>query len=71
MFLKDQQIDVTKIDTSSDRVLQDESHSIMDKIYHEGQSNLEDDSKLEILKKAWNAEGSPFAGTKFDPSVLG
>ena len=23
-----------------------------------------------ILKKAWDAEGSPFAGTPFDPSLL-
>jgi len=24
----------------------------------------------EILKKAWNAEGSPFKGTPFDPSLV-
>ena len=23
-----------------------------------------------MLKKAWNAEGSPFAGTQFDPSKI-
>jgi hypothetical protein len=23
-----------------------------------------------MLKKAWNAEGSPFAGTPFDPSRI-
>ena len=23
-----------------------------------------------MLKKAWNAEGSPFAGTQFDPSRI-
>ena len=24
----------------------------------------------EMLRKAWDAEGSPFKGTPFDPSVL-
>ena len=25
---------------------------------------------MEMLKKAWDAEGSPFKGTPFDPSKL-
>lgn len=25
---------------------------------------------IEILKKAWNADGSPFKGQEFDPSIL-
>lgn len=25
---------------------------------------------IEMLKKAWNAEGSPFKGKEFDPTVL-
>lgn len=25
---------------------------------------------MEILKRAWNADGSPFKGKEFDPSVL-
>ncbi|XP_035737597.1 nudC domain-containing protein 3-like [Vespa mandarinia] len=24
----------------------------------------------EIMKKAWNAEGSPFQGTSYDPSII-
>lgn len=23
-----------------------------------------------IMKKAWNAEGSPFEGTSYDPSII-
>lgn len=50
--------------------MEDEGRAIVDNIYKEGQHNIENDKNLEMLKKAWNAEGSPFAGTKFDPSVL-
>ena len=35
----------------------------------EDSSNAEQDIE-KILKKAWNAEGSPFQGTPFDPSVI-
>lgn len=35
-----------------------------------GEKTSEDIEKEELLKKAWNAEGSPFAGTPFDPSLV-
>uniref|UniRef100_A0A1B6KVN7 CS domain-containing protein n=1 Tax=Graphocephala atropunctata TaxID=36148 RepID=A0A1B6KVN7_9HEMI len=35
-----------------------------------GLESLEHQEKLNLLKKAWNIEGSPFQGTAFDPSVL-
>ncbi|CAF0781724.1 unnamed protein product [Brachionus calyciflorus] len=35
-----------------------------------GLPTIEEQRNIEILKKAWDAEGSPFRGTPFDPSVL-
>lgn len=35
-----------------------------------GLPTSEEQRNLELLQKAWNAEGSPFKGTPFDPSVL-
>ncbi len=35
-----------------------------------GLPTSEEQRNLEMLQKAWNAEGSPFKGTPFDPSVL-
>lgn len=33
-----------------------------------GLPTTEEESQQEMLKKAWNAEGSPFKGQPFDPS---
>ena len=35
-----------------------------------GQPTSEEISNEEMLRKAWDAEGSPFAGTPFDPSAV-
>ncbi|KAI8435752.1 hypothetical protein MSG28_003989 [Choristoneura fumiferana] len=35
-----------------------------------GLPTSDDIRNIEILKKAWNADGSPFKGKEFDPSVL-
>ena len=46
----------------------------MRKIVHEqnlkqrGLPTTEEQEKIDMLKKAWNAESSPFKGTPFDPS---
>lgn len=33
-----------------------------------GLPTTEEEKQQEMLQKAWNAEGSPFKGTPFDPS---
>ena len=33
-----------------------------------GLPTSEEEKQMEMLKKAWNAEGSPFKGTPFDPT---
>ena len=35
-----------------------------------GLPTTEEQSQLEALKQAWNAEGSPFKGQPFDPSLV-
>jgi hypothetical protein len=30
--------------------------------------STEEEKKMEMMKKAWDAPGSPFKGTPFDPS---
>jgi hypothetical protein len=35
-----------------------------------GMPSTEEEEKMEMMKKAWDAEGSPFKGTPFDPSKL-
>ncbi|PHJ15249.1 hypothetical protein CSUI_010940 [Cystoisospora suis] len=35
-----------------------------------GEKTSEEIAKEELLRKAWNAEGSPFSGTPFDPSLV-
>ncbi|PFH38114.1 NudC family protein [Besnoitia besnoiti] len=35
-----------------------------------GEKTSEEIEREELLRKAWDAEGSPFSGTPFDPSVL-
>jgi len=35
-----------------------------------GLPTTEEEQQQELLKQAWNAEGSPFKGTPFDPSQL-
>ncbi|XP_063534131.1 nudC domain-containing protein 3 [Cydia strobilella] len=70
-------IDLDKIDCS--RPLNELPEDHIDKV-RELQWNQEQKLKglptsdeiknIEILKRAWNAEGSPFKGKEFDPSVL-
>ncbi|XP_023947863.2 nudC domain-containing protein 3 [Bicyclus anynana] len=73
----EEEIDISKIDCS--RPLNELPEDHIAKI-HELQWNQEQKLKglptsdeirnIEILKKAWNAPGSPFQGTEFNPNVL-
>lgn len=73
----DQEIDATKVDNT--KQLDDfdpETQGALRKIVHEqnrkarGLPTSEEEKQMEMMKKAWNAEGSPFKGTPFDPSSL-
>lgn len=73
----DQEIDATQVDNSKDiGDFDDETQGALRKIVYEqkrkqmGLPSTEEQDKLEMMKKAWNAEGSPFKGTPFDPSKL-
>ena len=35
-----------------------------------GLPSTDEEKQHDVLKKAWDAEGSPFKGTPFDPSKL-
>lgn len=35
-----------------------------------GLPSTDEEKQYDVLKKAWDAEGSPFKGTPFDPSKL-
>ncbi|XP_046414301.1 nudC domain-containing protein 3 isoform X1 [Neodiprion virginianus] len=70
-------IDLTKIDCS--RPIEDlganEQMKVQELMWNHQQKLLgkptSEQCNLErVLKKAWNAEGSPFKGTEYDPSVL-
>ncbi|XP_026490835.2 nudC domain-containing protein 3 [Vanessa tameamea] len=74
---KEEEIDLSKIDCS--RPLNELPEDSIAKV-RELQWNQEQKLKglptsdeirnIEILKKAWNAEGSPFRGTEFNPNIL-
>ncbi|CAD8092907.1 unnamed protein product [Paramecium primaurelia] len=71
----DQEIDATKVENT--KPLEDfdsETQGAIRKIMYDqqrkqqGLPTTEEEQQLEILKKAWDAEGSPFKGQPFDPS---
>jgi len=71
----DQEIDATKVDNSKPIDSFDhETQGALRKIVYEqqrkqmGLPTTEEEKQHEMLKKAWNAEGSPFKGQPFDPS---
>ena len=73
----DQEIDTSKVDNSK-RIDQfdDETQGALRKIVYEqnrkmaGLPTSEEENQMETLKKAWDAEGSPFKGQPFDPSKI-
>ena len=77
MFLDGHEIDTTKVE-SVKRIddYDGETQGAIRKIVfdqnqkHLGKPTSDQIKTAEVMKDAWNAEGSPFKGTEFDPSVL-
>jgi len=74
----DAEIDGSKVENT--KKLDDfdqETQGALRKIVYEqnrkaqGLPTTEEEQQMEMLRKAWDAEGSPFKGTPFDPSKLG
>ena len=75
VFKGDPEIDVSKVDNTKklDEFDNDTQGALRKVVYEQqrkrmGLPTTEEEKQMEMLKKAWNAEGSPFKGTKFDPS---
>ena len=73
----DPEIDTTKVNNSKKLdEFDEETQGAIRKIMHEQQRKLQglpttdEEKQYEALKQAWDAEGSPFKGTPFDPSKL-
>jgi hypothetical protein len=71
----DSEIDVSKVDNSKKLdEFDNETQGALRKVVYEqqrkrmGLPTTEEEKQMEMLKKAWNAEGSPFKGQPFDPS---
>jgi hypothetical protein len=72
-----QEIDATKVDNKKNITDFDpETEGALRKIVYEqnrkanGLPSTEEEQQQEMLRKAWDAEGSPFKGQPFDPSKL-
>jgi hypothetical protein len=73
----DPEIDATKVDnTKSLDDFDPETQGALRKIVYEqnrkaqGLPTTEEEKQMEMIRKAWDAEGSPFKGQPFDPSRL-
>lgn len=73
----DEEIDATKVENVKDIAdFDSETQGALRKIVHDqkmksmGLPTSEEEKNLDLMKKAWDAEGSPFKGTPFDPSKL-
>ena len=73
----EEEIDTTKLDTSKDLSEFDEdARAAFRKVVHDhnqkmqGKPTSEEMQMYDILKEAWDKEGSPFKGTPFDPSLV-
>jgi hypothetical protein len=71
----DSEIDVTKVDNSKKmNEFDEETQGALRKVVYEqnrkrmGLPTSEEEQQINMLKKAWDAEGSPFKGQPFDPS---
>ncbi|XP_072932154.1 nudC domain-containing protein 3 [Epargyreus clarus] len=77
LLANEEPIDLDKIDCSRplDELPEDHIAKVRELQWNQdrkmkGLPTSDEIRNIEILKKAWNAEGSPFKGQEFDPSVL-
>lgn len=77
LFLEETEIDLGKVDPSRPMEdLPEETQANLERIRWDEQQKMEGKptsdqlQQIDMLKKAWDAEGSPFKGTSFDPSIL-
>ncbi|XP_074547153.1 nudC domain-containing protein 3 [Halichoeres trimaculatus] len=73
----EKEIDVNQINRErSMATVDDEEHAVLDRLtfdYHQklqGKPQSHEIKVHEMLKKGWDAEGSPFKGQQFDPSMF-
>ncbi|XP_038610004.1 nudC domain-containing protein 3 isoform X2 [Tachyglossus aculeatus] len=73
----EEHIDIDKINKErSMATVDEEEHAVLDRLtfdYHQKLQGKPQSHELkvhEMLKKGWDAEGSPFRGQKFDPSMF-
>ncbi|KAG8441028.1 hypothetical protein GDO86_006680 [Hymenochirus boettgeri] len=73
----EEQIDIDKINKErSMATVDDEEHAVLDRLtfdYHQklqGKPQSHEMKVHEMLKKGWDAEGSPFKGQTFDPNMF-
>ncbi|NP_001085799.1 nudC domain containing 3 L homeolog isoform X1 [Xenopus laevis] len=73
----EEKIDIDKINKErSMATVDDEEHAVLDRLtfdYHQKLQGKPQSHELkvhEMLKKGWDAEGSPFKGQNFDPSMF-
>lgn len=73
----EEEIDLSKIDCSRplDELPEDSIAKVRELQWNQEQKlkglpTSDEIRNIEILKKAWNAEGSPFKGKEFDPNIL-
>lgn len=73
----EKEIDVNQINRErSMATVDDEEHAVLDRLtfdYHQklqGKPQSHEMKVHEMLKKGWDAEGSPFRGQQFDPSMF-
>ncbi|XP_050346369.1 nudC domain-containing protein 3 [Nymphalis io] len=74
---EEEEIDLSKIDCSRplDELPEDSIAKVRELQWNQEQKlkglpTSDEIRNIEILKKAWNAEGSPFRGTEFNPNIL-
>lgn len=73
----DEEIDTKNVENKKEvSELDDETQACVRKLWHDeqqkrkGAMTSEQEKYADVLKKAWNSEGSPWKGTPYDPDVV-